>query len=72
MKIEFVKEDEKNYTIEIDNGEEFAKTYGALKFDDDQNTWVLWPNDIDDGVTYFNNLNETKEAIEDELVDAEK
>lgn len=72
MTIEFIKEDEKNYTIEIGTDEEFTKTYGVLKFDDDQNAWVLWPNDIDDGVNYFDDLDESKEAIEDELINAEK
>lgn len=42
-------------------------TYGTLKFDAEQNVWVLWPNDIDDAVSYFDNLDETKEAIADEL-----
>lgn len=79
MKIEFVKEDEKTYSIEIDTGEPFTETYGKLKFDDTdddfhsaQNAWVLWPsNEEFEAVTYFEDLDETKEAIEDELVNAE-
>ena len=67
MKIKFTKEDAETYTVEINNGEE----YGKLLFDEDQSAWVLWANAIDDGVTYFNSLDETKEMIEDELVNAD-
>lgn len=43
--------------------------YGKLTFDDKENAWVLWPVSIDDGVTYFEDLEETKEAITDEIED---
>lgn len=43
--------------------------YGTLTFDEEQGAWVLWPNEIDDGVTYFEDLEETKEAIADEIKD---
>lgn len=40
--------------------------YGKLIWDNDQAVWVLWPVAIDDGVSYFDNLDETVEAIIDE------
>ena len=43
--------------------------YGTLKFDEDQGAWVLWPNSIDDAVTYFEDLEETQETITDEIKD---
>jgi len=67
MKVKFIKEDAETYTVEINNGTE----YGKLLFDEDQNAWVLFPDDIDDGVTYFNSLDETKESIEDDLISAQ-
>jgi len=56
-------------TVEFNDNEVLAdgKTYGKLEFDKEQNVWVLWPSDIDDGVGYFEDLEETKEAIKDEL-----
>lgn len=51
-----------NWDVEL-NG----KAYGHLTFDKEQAAWVLWPADIDDGVTYFEDLEETKQAIKDEL-----
>lgn len=58
-KIEFIKEDKENYTVEL-NGER----YGSLEWNEDQEAWVLWPLSIDDGVTYFEDL---QEYIKDEL-----
>lgn len=43
-------------------------SYGVIKFDADQNVWVLWPADIDDGVSYFEDLEETEENIKDEII----
>lgn len=64
MKIEFNKVDAKNYDVLVNDDD-----YGKLTFDDEQNAWVLWPNSIDDGVTYFESLKETEEAITDEIKD---
>lgn len=44
--------------------------YGNLFYDYDQEAFVLWPDDIDDGVTYFDSLNETEKYIRDELTAA--
>jgi len=41
--------------------------YGILIFDHEQNAWVLWPSDIDDGVSYSEDLAETEEVITDEI-----
>ena len=41
--------------------------YGTLKFDREQNAWVLWPSNIDDGVSYSDDLAETEETITDEI-----
>ena len=41
--------------------------YGILIFDHEQNTWVLWPQAIDDGISYSDNLVETEETITEEI-----
>lgn len=41
--------------------------YGTLKFDHEQNVWVLWPLSIDDGVSYTDDLEETEADITDEI-----
>ena len=64
MKIEFNEVDAKNYDVLVNDDD-----YGKLTFDDEQNAWVLWPYEIDDGVTYFEDLEETKEAIAYEIKD---
>ena len=64
MTVKFDEVDARNYDVLV-SGED----YGKLAFDQEQNAWVLWPNEIDDGVTYFDSLKETKEAITDEIND---
>lgn len=39
------------------------KRYGKLEFDKTQGVWVLWPNDINDGISYFEDINETETTI---------
>ena len=46
-----------------------GNNYGTLIFDHEQNVWVLWPSTIDDGVSYSDDLAETKEIITDEIED---
>ena len=53
-------EDQVEVTV---NGDE----YGTMKFDREQNVWVLWPVSIDDGVSYSDDLAETQETIADEI-----
>ena len=71
-KVEFLRASE----IEVDvivKGDIF----GTLKFGDEEfgtqkNIWILWPIDIDDGVSYFDDLEETEETIEDEIIALDK
>ncbi|MES5121361.1 hypothetical protein [Lactobacillus gasseri] len=68
MKIEFI-EDEMTQTVKVKaNGE----NYGELIFDTDQDAWVLWQKQIDDGVTYFADLQETMDQIKYELEHADE
>ncbi|CAJ1187824.1 hypothetical protein CPR19092_LGOLGGFK_01096 [Companilactobacillus paralimentarius] len=64
MTVKFDEVDAKNYDVLVNEND-----YGKLTFDEEQGAWVLWPNSIDDGVTYFEDLEETKEAIADEIKD---
>ena len=67
MKVEFIK-DESTKTVKVEvNGEK----YGELSFDTDQDVWVLWPEQIDDGVGYFDDLKETEDQIKFELEHAD-
>lgn len=65
--IKFIKENKKNYTVELNN-----KRYGALEWNQDQKAWVLWPRAINDGITYFESLTETIAYIKDELAGNEE
>lgn len=77
-KVEFVKNNEA-YDVRIINPENKYdwEKYGELVFDDDQEAWVLWTgtsysdgemaNTSNDGVTYEESLEETKQEIVDEL-----
>ena len=60
--VTFSKDDAKNYSVDVDN-----KAYGKLTFDEDQNLWVLWPDQIDDAVSYSDDLKETEDQITDEI-----
>lgn len=53
----------KNHVLVYSDDEE----YGSLDYDADQKAGVLWPNDIDDGVTYWESLKESEDQIEFEL-----
>lgn len=48
--------------------------YGKLEFDSDKKAWVLWFDSCygEEGVTYFEDLKETKEYIVNEIYFAEK
>ena len=59
----------------IDNAVEVTAngdSYGIIKFDAGQNAWVLWPSTIDDGVSYFEDLEETEKSIKDEIIAFDK
>ena len=64
MAVKFDEVDAKKYGVLVNEDD-----YGTLTFDEEQGNWVLWPISIDDGVTYFEDLEETKEAITDEIED---
>lgn len=67
MKVEFIK-DESRKTVRVEvNGEKYVE----LIFDTDQDVWVLWPEQIDDGVGYFDDLKETEDQIKFELEHAD-
>ena len=61
-KVEFSKAIDNEVEVMV-NG----NSYGVIKFDAGQNAWVLWPEDIDDGVSYDEDLAETEETITDEI-----
>lgn len=67
MTVEFNEIDAQNVEVMVD-----GDTYGKLNFDAGQNVWVLWPADIDDAVSYFDNLEETEETIKDEIIAFDK
>lgn len=67
MKIEFIQ-DKATQTVKVKVNKE---NYGELIFDTNQDAWVLWPNQIDDGVTYFADLQETMDQIRYELEHAD-
>lgn len=63
MNVEFDEVDAENVEVLV-NGD----AYGKLNFDSDENVWVLWPEEIDDAVSYFDSLEETKNSIKDEII----
>ena len=68
LKVEFDKkpyEDEDGVmTVDVNLNDSH---YGKIKFDKDQDVWVLWPLSIDDAVGYFKDLEETENTIREEL-----
>lgn len=47
-------------------------TLGQLEFDQEQEAWVYWAEDLNgDGVTYFDSLKETESTLQDEHDDFE-
>ena len=72
------------YTVNISTNLHGYKEYryGSLEWDDDQKLYVLWTgasfsgegsgleNTSDEGVSYFDSLAETKQAIQDEIADS--
>ena len=67
--VQFSKEDEKTYNVDVD-GENYGKLVYDYERDDEDHSrplWILWPADIDDAVSYSDDLDATEEAIIDEL-----
>ena len=44
-----------------------AIVLGIIQFDHEQEVFVYWPKDIDDGVSYFYSLTDTEQLIAEEL-----
>lgn len=68
-KVEFQKDSDTKVTVYVDE-----EVYGSLEFGDEltggqKGIWIFWPIDTDDGVSYFDSLKETEEAIKDEILD---
>ena len=62
-KVEFVSVTFQEVTVYFWEGEEVVSG-GTLIYDYEQEAWVFWTENIDDGVTYFDSLEETERAIE--------
>lgn len=74
---------DKTYTINISTNLDGYKEYryGSLEWDDDQKLYVLWTgtsysgkgsnleNSSDEGISYYDSLQETQDAIKDEITD---
>ena len=43
------------------------ENYGDLDYDSENKEWVLWPNQIDDGISYWESLKESEDEIKFEL-----
>ena len=41
--------------------------YGTIKFDHEQNAWVLWIMYVDDGISFWEDLAETEESVADAI-----
>lgn len=59
--VKFIK-DGNIYDVEL-NG----KNYGTLERDSARSVWVLWYPQHSEGVDYFEDLEESKQTIKDEL-----
>jgi len=71
-KVEFSKVSDTEVDVALND-----TIFGTLKFGDEEfgtqkNIWILWPIDTNEGVSYFNSLEETKETIKDELIAFDK
>ena len=86
--VKFEKIDSKNFDVRVAGDEGKYKAgnwykYGELKFDEEQNLWVLWTgasysgsdtvqsSQSDEGTSYEEGLQESQDEIKDELEGAE-
>ncbi|WDF81796.1 hypothetical protein PQ472_07640 [Lacticaseibacillus pabuli] len=68
-KVEFISQGDKEYRVDVD-GDEYGKLVFDYERNDEESThplWILWPNAIDDAVSYSDDLKETEEDITDEI-----
>lgn len=72
LNLHFNQTDKNNVSVENWKDEKGCdwNDLGQLTFDQKQNAWVFWPENICDGITYFESLQETENAIKDELENA--
>ena len=82
-KVYLYKNDDKSYDVRTyTNDKDDWSKYGELNFDDDSQTWVLWPgtsfsddesglaNNSDEGTDYeTDDLQEATEQLEEEIQD---
>lgn len=76
-KVEFSKvyvDDDNAKTVDVTLD---GDTYGKFKFGDEEfgtqkGVWILWPDDIDDAVTYSDDLQESEDTLQDELENADE
>ena len=71
-KVEFQKDSDAKVTVYVDD-----EVYGSLEFGDEasgdqKGIWIFWPMDTDDGVSYFDSLKGTEEAIKEDILDWEE
>ena len=63
MMITYEKVNDREYELWEDD-----EKIGYLEWDQRQEAWVFWNTATDDGTTYFDDLEETVEQINDEVM----
>ena len=61
-KVSFYRIDKSHVVVYVDD-----KNYGDLDYDSENKEWVLWPNQIDYGISYWESLKESEDEIKFEL-----
>lgn len=61
-KVSFERIDKGHVVVYVDD-----ENYGDLDYDSENKEWVLWPNQIDDGISYWESLKESEDEIKFEL-----
>ena len=61
-KVSFERIDKSHVVVYVDD-----ENYGDLDYDSENKEWVLWPNQIDDGISYLESLKESEDDIKFEL-----
>ena len=61
-KVSFERIDKSHVVVYVDD-----ENYGDLDYDSENKEWVLWHNQIDDGISYWESLKESEDEIKFEL-----
>lgn len=61
-KVSFERIDKSHVVVYVDD-----ENYADLDYDSENKEWVLWPNQIDDGISYWESLKESEDEIKFEL-----